>query len=280
MKRIIQTLFVLSSLTVLFLSNQGGAATNGTGGMTGAPGDSGSCSDCHSGGSYAPTGAITVLDEAGTKTVTGYTAGTIYTIRFTITASGSPSGYGFQMIDIKKSDNTNVKGFSTAGAQGTNIQVSTFGNREYVEQNKRLASGIINVKWKAPATTTGTVVFYARGNAVNGNSFNTGDSPTASVSAELSPLASGVNELAQNVKIETYPNPVTEGVSITLNSEKQRIVKLQITDITGRVVSAQNWQLSTGINQKSVDLNNFIKGAYMLQVIENQNVISKKIIKI
>ncbi len=291
MKKIIYTLF-LSATSLLLISNAGGKAAVANEGMTGAPGDSKqangtaiTCQACHNGGTFNPTGKIDFFDEAGTAAVTKYEAGKTYTIRFTITASGSPGGYGFQMIDIRKSNSANVKGFLPATSQATGIQITAISsgsqaNRSYAEQRQSLTSNTINVKWKAPAAGTGAVVFYAVGNAVNRNSSDAGDNGTASVNAEFTELTSSVNELATSVEMAVSPNPITEGVILSLSSKVGKNVQVRITDISGKTVLTDNRAIQAGENAVKLDVSHLVKGAYMIQVIENQNVISKKIVKL
>jgi hypothetical protein len=286
MKRVLQTLFALFVLAAFTLNFSGGPAAGGLA-LTGSPldeklsnGNPRTCQACHSSGSFNPTLKIETLNEGGTVAVRNYVPGTTYTLRLTISASGTPAGYGFQMLDLQKKDNVNVKGFKAAGTQASGIQVSTLSGREYAEHSQRLTTSTIDVKWKAPATNVGPIVFYAVGNAVNGVGGSAGDNGTAAVSLQFNdPISASVNELAQNVKMELTPNPVTEGVSLILKSEKSRLLRVQVTDIAGRVVTTDSWQIAAGDNQKTIDLSRLAKGAYMVQLIENQDIISKKIFK-
>lgn len=166
-------LYIFSGLVtiLLFVNNATGPAARQGKGFTGAPGDEpNTCVTCHSAGTFGTTATIQVFDSVGTTAVTKYALGKQYTLRMTITAaSGTPSGYGFQMIDIRKSDNTNIKGFLAKADQAATVNITTIASgRVYAEHGARLASNVINVKWKAPATDLGTVVFYAAGNAVDG----------------------------------------------------------------------------------------------------------------
>jgi Secretion system C-terminal sorting domain len=202
----------------------------------------------------------------------------------TITAaSGTPTAYGFQMIDIRKKDSTNVKGFLPKTSQAMDIGIDTIAasGRVYAEHNAKLTSNIVNVKWKAPATDLGTIVFYAAGNAVNSGGSSAGDNGTTSVSVQIaSPISSGVNELADNINIQISPNPTPSVAAMRLESRVNKAVKVQIVDLTGRAVFSENWGISIGANQRSIDLKDLAKGIYMIQIIDNQNVVSKKVIKI
>jgi hypothetical protein len=284
MKKILY-IFSAFATILLFVNNATGPVVRQQKGYTGAPGDQPStCVTCHNTGVFAPTATIQVFDSLGTTAVTKYALGRQYTIRFTITAtSGTPSAYGFQIIDIRKSDNTNVKGFLPKADQAANIGIDTITatSRVYAEHNARLTLNVINVKWKAPATDLGNIVFYAAGNAVNSGGSNADDIGTASVNVQLaSPITSGVNELADNINILVSPNPTPSMVALRLESKINKAVKIQIVDLTGRVVLYENWGISVGTNQQSIDLKDFARGVYMIQIVEGQNIVSKKVIKI
>ena len=279
-------LYIFSAFAtiLLFINNATGPINVQQTGYTGAPDDQpNTCATCHNTGSYGSSVTLEIFDSLGTTLVTKYALGRQYTIRMTINVtSGTPTAYGFQMIDIRKSDNTNVKGFLPKAQQATNIGIDTIktSNRVYAEHNAKLTSNIINVKWKAPSTDLGNIVFYGAGNAVNSNFNFQGDNGTPSVSVQLSSPTSRVNELAENISIQLSPNPTPSQIAVQIDSKKSKTVKIQVLDLAGRIVLSENWNISIGSNQKSVDLNSFAKGAYLIQIIENQDVISKKIIKL
>jgi hypothetical protein len=284
MKRIIYSFSAIAFLA-LFLNNSGGPVVRQQKGYTGAPGDeAGTCVNCHNGGTFAPTATIQVFDAAGTTAVTKYALNTEYTIRLTITAaSGTPTGFGFQMIDIRKSNNANVKGFLPKASQAANIGIDTIAasGRVYAEHNARLTSNVINVKWKSPATDLGNIVFYASGNATNAGGSSAGDNGTASVSVQLaSPITSSVNELADNINIQVSPNPTPSTVALQLDSKINKTVKVQLVDLAGRAIFSDKWNVTIGTNQRSIDLRDFSKGIYMVQIVEGQDVVSKKVIKL
>jgi Secretion system C-terminal sorting domain/Reeler domain len=284
MKKVLYIFSAVATILV-FVNNAGGPIVKQQKGYTGAPGDQPStCITCHNTGTFAPTATLQVFDAAGTTAVTKYALGAEYTLRLTITAtSGTPTAFGFQMIDIRKKDSTNVKGFLPKTSQAADIGIDTITTtgRVYAEHNAKLTSNVINVKWKAPATDLGNIVFYAAGNAVNSGGTNAGDNGTASVSFQLaSPISSGVNELADNINIQLSPNPTPSVVALRLESKLNKAVKIQIVDLTGRAILSENWNVSIGANQRSVDLKDYAKGVYMVQIIEGQNIVSKKVIKI
>ena len=290
MKNNIYTLFAGIAILILFLNSSSGYGSVNDEGITGAPGDEmnganpKTCQYCHSAGAFGPpTMTIQFLDSTATNIVGTYIPNKLYTIRVTITAgSGTPAGYGFQMIDIRKSNNTNIKGFLPSAQQNSGIQITTLmkNGRQYAEHNMRSIVNRFNVKWRAPATTgLGIITFYAAGNAVNGNNDLTGDGATFK-SAEFPEVVVSAKDIVENAQMSISNNPVTEGVVINLESQKERCLQLRVTDMSGRTVLLEPWNITIGNNSKNVNMEQLSKGAYMLQLIEGQSIITKKIIKI
>jgi hypothetical protein len=284
MKQIIYTCLLLSGF-FLFSNNALGPVARQQKGYTGAPGDEpNTCVTCHNSGTFGTTAVLQAFDSLGTTAVTRYVLGRTYTLRLTISVtSGTPTGYGFQMIDIRQSNNANVKGFLPKADQAANIGIDTItaSSRVYAGHNARLTSNIINVKWKAPSTDIGTVAFYAAANAVNGAGGSAGDNGSPSVRLLLpSPISSRTNELAENITVQLSPNPTPNQLNVMLDSKDAKKLRVQISDITGRLVLADSWSISAGQNQRAFDLKNLSRGAYMVQIIENQNIVSKKIFKL
>jgi hypothetical protein len=284
MKKILYIFFGLATI-LLFINNATGPVVRQQKGYTGAPGDQpNTCATCHNTGTFVPTATIQVFDSLGTTAVTKYALGKQYTIRLTITAgTGTPMAYGFQMIDIRRKDSTNVKGFLPKTDQALNIGIDTITTtgRVYAEHNAKLTTNVINVKWKAPATDLGNIIFYGAGNAVNSGGTSADDNGTTSVNVQLaSPITAGVNELAENINITISPNPTPSTVALRLESKVNKAVKVQVVDITGRAVFSENWGISIGTNQRSIDLKDFSRGVYMIQIVEGQDIVSKKVIKI
>ena len=287
MKNVFYTIFTLSA-ALLFLNNATGPVVKQQKGYTGAPFDQPStCITCHNTGTFAPTLKIELFDSAGTTAVTKYALNKQYTVRLTISATGTPTAYGFQLIDVRKKDTSNVKGFLSKDKQDTNIGIDTIAatattsSRVYAEHNARLTSNVINVKWKSPATDIGIVTFYGAGNAVNAGGTNAGDNGTPSANLQVaSPTVAGVNELAENISIQLTPNPTPSEVRINLDSKSSKNLGLRVIDISGRAVISEKWQIQRGENTRTLNLNDLVKGIYMIQITENQDVVSKKIIKI
>lgn len=181
--RFLGVTFTLACFYILLISHSNGMATGHNDDRTGAP-NAGLCSNCHSGGSYGtPQVSIQVFTQNTTTPVTAYVAGTVYDMRVSVTpAQGSPGGYGFQMTALKTTGNTPLAGYSglASNVKQKTITVGTYSGRTYVEHNNVSTSGIFNFKWTAPVQGTGSVRFYASGNAVNNTGGSSGDNPSNS----------------------------------------------------------------------------------------------------
>lgn len=176
---LLSLVFCLAALWVILASSSNGRATAANQGNTGGPGETTTCGSCHSGGSYGTVSVLIQLFAAGTtNTVTAYVPGTAYDLRVTINhTSGTPVGHGFQLTAFK---NTNTPLPDTYSNLGSNVKKKTvtagaYNGRTYCEHNGVGSSNSFNMRWTAPAAGSGTVVFYAAGNCVNGNNNDTGD---------------------------------------------------------------------------------------------------------
>lgn len=245
--------FSLLGLIVL-QSNRSGRATVGNEGVTGAPGDAAqggnaktcAVNGCHTSVAYAPVSiSISLLDSATLAPVQQYTPTRQHIVRVrVIPGSGTPLGYGFQMIDLRDAGNVAINGFSDPLGLGNNYKLKSLSNgRTYAEHQTMSETNTFDVLWKAPAAGSGSVSFYAAGNAVNNNFGNSGD--TANNSKLQVP--EGTSSLTGNapalrpLALHLSPNPVARQAQLRWASpEVLTDLHLQVFDAQGRLV----WQHS------------------------------------
>ena len=161
-----------------------GNAANGPGnsfgiGRTGAPFDNNGafCNDCHSGGNFTPS-VLIQLRNISNNPVTNYFPGSSYILHIEVSSSTgvtSNTRYGFQVVGTFGAPNYDSAG--TWGMIPTIYHVVPLSNRDYVEHDDRLVSGIIDLPWTAPVAGGGAVTFYAAGNVVDFSMDPTGDNP-------------------------------------------------------------------------------------------------------
>jgi hypothetical protein len=180
---------------------------------TGSPIANGlNCGSCHSGGFNGVTLTLRVKNSGG-MIVTSYIPGNTYTVEFDL-ASNFNFTRGFQGVALTSS-NAQAGTFSSPQ---TNTQISTIGNRQYVEHNSpALSAGtfVFIASWTAPAINTGNVTIYADGVVANGNNGTSGDDPAGPVTLVLTEQASASIDYAQTTycQASSDPTPVITGTS-------------------------------------------------------------------
>ena len=190
MKRnVLYILFIGCIGWMTLASNVGGRANVGGSDATIA-----GCS-CHNGGSFSPVLASELLD--GGTVVTEYTPGSSYTFSVTVSGSGSQTGFGMQSKALAGAAQA---GTFTAGISA-NSQVSNIGGIEFPEQNGYSSTGVFQYTWVAPVASTGDVVFYLAGNAVNGGGTIGADGMATPITMTITEAAAPVCSAPTNLTV-------------------------------------------------------------------------------
>ena len=250
-------------------ANRAGRASAANVGNTGAPGDvvqpngmPQTCGSCHNAPNVFVNPTIQVLDGTGNP-VQQYVPGQDYVVRLTVNASGPGiSRYGFQMIGLRNSDNTDLKGFSGGGSSYKLATVNSTG-RVYAEHNNAQESNVFNVAWKAPAAGTGAVTFYAAANAVN-NNFGTGGDGAGIVQRTLSEQTVSASEPAASAARLAPTLLSAASPTVVLHWSESGEAQLRVFDAMGRLHAAQKTALNAGANE--LDTRDWPTGAGYLQV--------------
>lgn len=249
------TIVTLALLALCTLTaNRAGRASASNVGNTGAPGDivtpngqPQTCINCHNAGNVLVNPVITLLDAAG-DSVQQYAPGQDYTVRLTVNISGGDVvGYGFQMIGLRDSDNTDLKGFSAGGSYKL-VTVSTTG-RIYAEHNNMQVNNVFDVAWKAPVAGSGSVTFYAAANGVNNNLNTSGDDSgvTQRTFAEQTVSTSDLTEASGWGLAPSLLSPARAVVA--LQSPESGAAWIRVFDAAGRLCRAEKITLSVGANE-------------------------------
>jgi hypothetical protein len=242
--------------SLLFLSWSSGY-TGGS--VTGSPGDGGStCTQCHGGGNFNASVAITSNIPAG-----GYVLNTTYNVTVTITQAGS-SKRGFQLT-AENASNVKVGNFTA----GTGSQVFNSGKTVTHTTTGNVQTSW-TVTWTSPATDQGAIRFYAAVNCTNGNGSTNGDQVVTTQSAPFSLL--GVDDFFSK-QFSTYPNPATDEFTIDMPNTLST-ADVSIFDYLGRIVSNQT--ISATNNTINVSLLN--SGNYILYIATEEGVAKKQLV--
>lgn len=160
-----------ASLAAATLSAHSGGPNNG---LAAQPGNYANCTQCHS------TNAVNAGD--GAMSVQGvpasYMPGQTYRLTVTLEDPGQ-SRWGFELVALDQSD-ANAGGLTSVDGN-TQTSIDSAG-RIFAKQTRPgtfagTSNGPVSwdLDWTAPAAGTGTVSFFAAGNAANNNNGNSGD---------------------------------------------------------------------------------------------------------
>lgn len=221
---------------ILLLSNASGVPQV----VTGAPGESGfSCNACHSGGNYNTQIQAMLLKDG--NPVSTYIPGETYQLRVSVSGMNDPRSFGFQLVCLKGSDNSDLGIWSQLGDR---VRTRTMINRVYLQQSNPKADGVFTANWKAPSDDVGPVNFYYSGLAVNLNGNTTGDQhAVSSFSIAAANTSSTDNTGTQKGRLRIWPLPAHD----VLNVEAEDSEKLLISDLNGRVIM-HLYDIKNGIN--------------------------------
>ena len=286
--RLTLSLFSLLFIFLVLPGNKNGRASQAGKGNTGAPGDqtlNGSpytCMDCHDDGNFNPFVSIHVVDSSNTA-VSQYMPGQHYIARVTINTSGAtPAGYGFQMIALRDNGNTDLDGFTDVNPN--NYKLATISNgRTYAEHPTVSASDTFNVRWTAPPAGTGSVTFYAAGNAVNGNNNSDGDGANTTslhlfeqVTLSTSPEQSNLSGL----HLQVSPNPVPADAALAFDVSVSAEYALRAYDLSGNLVWQENRLLPAGRSTGLLETNEWPAGTYYVCLSGTHSRQTVKILKL
>ncbi len=151
-------------------------STGAPAGRTGAPPGT-NCTACHAGTANSGPGSLRVEFPGGSS----YTPGSTYRVRVTL-SDPNASRWGFQITARMGAENTALAGTFVLANTTTTRFAGGAPAGEYVTHTAAgtaqgtTGSNSWEVDWTAPAANSGTVTFFAAGNAANNAGGNSGDS--------------------------------------------------------------------------------------------------------
>ena len=78
--------------------------------------------------------------------------------------------------------------------------------------------------------------------------------------------------------LEVYPNPSRDIFNISFTSEEVQDLSIRVLNVIGEEIIREDMQKYVGEYVKSIDLNNYNKGIYLLEIETNNGIINKKLI--
>ncbi|MBK6445467.1 MAG: T9SS type A sorting domain-containing protein [Bacteroidetes bacterium] len=141
--------------------------------------------------------------------------------------------------------------------------------------------GAIEYVWTVPpgasivigqGTTQLTVEYLgaSSGNVTVAAQNDCGISPARVVGVIVNPCRMGGDGSILSNTVSVFPNPAKDKLAVQFESTNTEKYSIRLIDITGREVLAINRESITGINNETIDLSEFSKGLYILNVIREQ----------
>jgi hypothetical protein len=192
--------------------------------------------------------------------------------------AGNPNNfYSMNISGAQQLSNGNV--LTCAGDNGTFYEVDNTGKTLWKYVNPVKTTGIIN----QGAAPTQNMVFrcahypadyrgfaghtLTAGNIIeNSNSISDACNLTLSYSENLMPENS----------VQIYPNPASQFLNIDMDVNLDSEIKIEVSDISGRVI--HNHSKLDCSNHYMIDVSNYPKGIYFVNILSNKNSLTRKIV--
>lgn len=264
--------FAIAFFTVaLFASYKDGPALNNQA-VTGAPFNGNkTCSKCHSGGDFGAA-IISRLYKSDSTLVTSYTPNQQYYFVLVFKNTTGDPTHGFQTTCATASPaDVNINRWMGAPGFPAGTANRLYSSRNYVEHTMPLTADTLIIPWKAPASGTGTVVFYTAANFVNGNNRTSGDQVVKTSLTIPEAVVGAVSATVNNIKsnaVNSLKIIQGHGVSNLLfyNGGIAQQAKIIYTDMQGNVLKTAKVNATEGNNVWPAQLNTF-HGLYIINVI-------------
>ncbi len=76
------------------------------------------------------------------------------------------------------------------------------------------------------------------------------------------------------------PNPASGTINVSMNSDGESEIRIEVLDITGNYTGIGNVYHTTGILNTSINVSDLAAGTYIIKVINNGKVTGKSFIKL
>jgi hypothetical protein len=90
----------------------------------------------------------------------------------------------------------------------------------------------------------------------------------------------GINEMAQLERsLEVYPNPTTDNIQLSFNTDYNTDVEIIVYDVTGRQVMNKSVTDHVGTYQQQIELGDAPEGIYNIKLITDEGVAYRKVVR-
>ncbi len=277
-KKVLLAMAVVAAAAIIF-DQQKTATANAAGSPAYSSGSAWDGGDCSVGGCHsdATIGSATASITSNIP-VTGYVPGTSYTVTATANYPGLVK-FGFEVTPQNLAGA--IIGTMTAG---TGSQVKTGAGDTWITHTAAGSTGTTgshswSFTWVAPAAGTGSFTFYGAFNCSNNDALVTGDHIVDATLA-VSESHLGVDEISNQPKINLFPNPIKNVLTMEYTLTKSSPVIAKMVDLQGREVAVlfTESEKSAGTYKTTFDMNNYNSGVYFVTLSNGEATTTQKVI--
>lgn len=276
MKRSLRPLSIITVLTISVWSTaiffESGLNANNTGApiaRTGSPGDTKSCTTCHTGTAQQVTGIM-----SSNIPPTGYVPGVTYIID-ALCIDATRNRFGFEISP------QNLTGAKLGVLTITDVvRTKLIGSGKYITHTSAGTTGAGSIlwsfNWTAPPAGSGDVTFYGAFNFSNHNNASSGDLIKLHEMTVSEDLSVQTQEINSSEDFIIYPNPVKDFAYINF-PKITTLEQVSIYNIIGvKIMTNACNQLS---GRLELDLSHLEKGTYYVSFETKKGSFSSKMIK-
>jgi hypothetical protein len=95
----------------------------------------------------------------------------------------------------------------------------------------------------------------------------------------LTNTAPRIGDEENSTFVNVWPNPFNEELNVSFVNDQIETAVISLYDLSGRLISSQEYQTIDGVNQITVAGNELSKGSYIVTISKGGNMISKKVMK-
>jgi hypothetical protein len=255
-------------------------------GSTGAPGDA-TCasSGCHSDAQVIQNSVgVNTLEYSETDST--FIPGQTYTLTVKVN-SPLTEKFGFELSALNNLNNTNAGFFNVLESVRTQTISHTYNNDlRYSVTHEALGTDSLSsgytewkMKWTAPTINQGPITFYYATNCTNNDGLESGDKIYLSSFVVKPVNTTAIDEQQLDKKLRVFFNRDTRSIVMNYTLDYPSHIKISVNDCLGALVYESATSVkSTEQHEKIILSPNYAKGAYVVRLSRNSQIITKKII--
>lgn len=216
-----------------------------------------------------------ILDERGSLYI-----GATFNEYISIDGIEVASNGGSDIFLVKLNSEGKISGYRHFGSEddenvkkiAKNFEGLTFGGEVYGKTKERTIGNVDFI-------ISGYVDHEAYTSSVWDEDFKAGKVGTKISRSNTSSTIKKVSSY-ENPKINIYPNPFTNSISVGINTNEGQNCTLSIQSITGTKVYAQPYVLVKGVNKIDISLDKLLSGIYIIEVkYDSGQILTDRIVK-